>query len=95
VDFLIACRSFEFGPQKCWLIDRAGDWYEETVVDLATGETIHECSEPLSEHWEHGSARGKDQSIDDVQVEPAARGPTAGAREPSPPAPPWGGALIE
>jgi DNA-directed RNA polymerase subunit RPC12/RpoP len=45
--------------KKRRLIDRDGDRYEETVVDLVTGETIHECSEPLSEHWGHGSAKGQ------------------------------------
>ena len=45
--------------EKRRLIDRDGDRYEESVVDPATGETIHECTEPLSEHWNHGSAKGQ------------------------------------
>jgi hypothetical protein len=45
--------------EKRRLIDRDGDRYEEAVVDPATGETIHERTEPLSEHWGHGSAKGQ------------------------------------
>lgn len=35
--------------------DRDLDIYEETVTDLETGEIIHACKEPLSEHIGHGS----------------------------------------
>ncbi len=38
-------------------IDRDDDWYDEVVIDPETGEIVHECHEPLSEHWGHGSAR--------------------------------------
>jgi len=38
-------------------IDRRGDRYTEHVYDSKTGETIHHCDEPLSEHKGHGSAR--------------------------------------
>lgn len=38
-------------------IDRRGDRYTEHVYDPKTGETIHRCDEPLSEHKGHGSAR--------------------------------------
>ena len=47
------------------LIDRENDWYSETVTDPETGEVVHECHEPLSEHKGHGSARqtgGKDSA---------------------------------
>ncbi|MFD1533335.1 hypothetical protein [Pseudonocardia aurantiaca] len=75
--------------RKRRLIDRDGDWYEETVVDPSTGETVHETREPLSEHWGHGSAKSVAQRGDDeLSGGLAARGPEAGAREPSPPAPP-------
>ena len=38
----------------CWqLIDRDQDIYEETVIDLQTGETIRDCKEKLSEHIGH------------------------------------------
>jgi hypothetical protein len=38
-------------------IDRANDWYDEVVIDPETGAIVHECHEPLGEHWGHGSAR--------------------------------------
>jgi len=39
------------------VIDRQNDRYTETVVDPKTGEMVHSCDEPLSEHRGHGSAR--------------------------------------
>jgi phage FluMu protein Com len=39
------------------IIDRAKDWYHELVIDPETGETVHECQEPLSQHRGHGSAK--------------------------------------
>lgn len=39
------------------LIDKDEDIYMEKVVNLQTGETIHECEEPLSHHTGHGSAK--------------------------------------
>lgn len=41
------------------LIDRDNDQYSEKVTDYETGEVLHECSEPLSSHKGHGSARKK------------------------------------
>jgi uncharacterized Zn finger protein (UPF0148 family) len=38
-------------------IDKDRDLYFERVTDLETGEAIHECMEPLSEHFGHGSAK--------------------------------------
>lgn len=40
-------------------IDRENDLYFERVIDPETGEIIHECSERLSEHFGHGSAKKK------------------------------------
>lgn len=37
-------------------ISRSLDWYSETVVDQESGEVIHRCHEPLSEHTSRGSA---------------------------------------
>ena len=37
------------------LIDRDNNLYEETVVNLETGEVIRDCREPLSDHIGHGS----------------------------------------
>jgi hypothetical protein len=39
------------------VIDRDSDLYQETVVDPQTGETLHSCTEPLSQHIGHGSAK--------------------------------------
>jgi DNA-directed RNA polymerase subunit RPC12/RpoP len=41
------------------LIDRDRDFYRETVTDYETGEIIHHCEEPLSQHQGHGSAKTK------------------------------------
>jgi hypothetical protein len=38
-------------------IDRRGNRYTEHVYDPKTGETIHHCDEPLSEHQGHGAAK--------------------------------------
>ena len=37
--------------------DKKSDWYFERVTDAETGEVIHECEEPLSQHRAHGSAK--------------------------------------
>jgi hypothetical protein len=39
------------------LVDRAGDAYEELVVDEETGEVLRSCVEPLSAHQGRGSAK--------------------------------------
>jgi PHP family Zn ribbon phosphoesterase len=44
---------------KSRLIDRDNDTYREEVKDYQTGEIIHFCEEPLSEHSGHGSAKSK------------------------------------
>lgn len=38
-------------------IDRENNMYHEVVIDSATGEVLHECREPLSEHRDHGAAK--------------------------------------
>lgn len=40
-------------------IDRDNDRYFEKITDYETGETIHHCEEPLSQHQGHGSAKKK------------------------------------
>lgn len=40
-------------------IDRENNLYSETITDPDTGTIIHKCIEPLSEHWNHGSAKKK------------------------------------
>lgn len=39
--------------------DRENDLYKEIITDPITGEVVHECIEPLSEHTGHGSAKYK------------------------------------
>ena len=41
------------------VIDRDNDQYFERVTDYETGEVIHHCKEPLSQHLGHGSDRQK------------------------------------
>lgn len=36
------------------VIDRENDSYKEVVTDSQTGEEIHRCEEPLSQHIGHG-----------------------------------------
>jgi hypothetical protein len=38
-------------------IDRPRDEYLEVVTDPDTGEVVHYCREPLSQHRGHGSAK--------------------------------------
>ena len=40
------------------IIDRAKDLYRKVIIDPETGQVIHKCEEPLSEHRGHGSAKG-------------------------------------
>lgn len=39
------------------MIDRDNNQYKEEVKDPETGDTIHRCEEPLSDHMGHGSAK--------------------------------------
>ncbi len=39
------------------VIDRARNWYREIVTDPETGDVVHKCEEPLSEHRGHGAAK--------------------------------------
>jgi hypothetical protein len=43
------------------LIDRVKYWYHEQVTDPVTGKVVHECSEPLTNHRGHGSAKAKNK----------------------------------
>lgn len=43
------------------VIDREKDKYLEVVKDPKTGEIIHQCEEPLSRHFGHGSAKHKEK----------------------------------
>lgn len=46
--------------KKCRIIDRDNNVYYELVKDPKSGDTIHECKEPLSRHRGHGSAKEKE-----------------------------------
>lgn len=39
------------------LVDRDNDIYKEIVVDPESGDVVHQCVEPLSQHRGHGSAK--------------------------------------
>ena len=41
------------------VIDRLRNWYHERVTDPASGQVMHECNEPLTEHKGHDSAKPK------------------------------------
>lgn len=41
------------------IIDRENDHYFEEITDYETGEVIHHCEEPLSQHQGHGDAKNK------------------------------------
>lgn len=41
--------------------DKDKDWYSEQVIDLQTGEVLHECQEPLSQHTGRGAAKPKSE----------------------------------
>ena len=45
------------------IMDRDADRYIETVTMRETGEVIHHCDEPLSEHQGHGAAKQKDLQL--------------------------------
>lgn len=41
------------------VINRKDDQYKEVISNPRTGEVIHQCEEPLSQHFGHGSAKRK------------------------------------
>jgi RecJ-like exonuclease len=55
-------RKSEKWHHREMYIDRKNDSYREIVKDKTTGEIIHKCEEPLSEHIGHGSAKHKKES---------------------------------
>lgn len=46
--------------QKERVIDRENNIYHEKVTDPKSGDVIHECDEPLTSHFGHGSAKEKE-----------------------------------
>jgi hypothetical protein len=53
------------GFEKCALVDRQNDRYLERVWDPESGDIIHECEEPLTQHAGHGSAKAKKPTEED------------------------------
>jgi hypothetical protein len=43
--------------RRTMVVDRENNRYTEKVVDPTTGQTIHDCDEPLSDHQQRGSAK--------------------------------------
>ena len=39
------------------VIDREINIYHEKVIDPKSGAVVHECDEPLTAHYGHGSAK--------------------------------------
>lgn len=52
-------HKFQKFMDKIRTFDHRNDKYLEQVKDPDTGQTVHYCSEPLSEHVGHGSAKNK------------------------------------
>lgn len=50
------------------VVDHVNDWYDEVITDEETGQVVHECHEPLSQHHGHGSARRGPQRGEDTEV---------------------------
>jgi predicted RNA-binding Zn-ribbon protein involved in translation (DUF1610 family) len=46
------------------VVDREKNRYTERVTDPATGEVVHECAEPLTDHQDHGAAKGHPKRTD-------------------------------
>jgi hypothetical protein len=57
-------RSTGRWMERDLVVDRKNDRYIERVVDPKTGEVIHVCEEPLSEHRGHGTATKKSSDND-------------------------------
>ena len=51
------CERFKRFMDRVTLQDRRNNRYVETVKDPTTGEVIHHCEEPLSDHIGHGTAK--------------------------------------
>lgn len=43
--------------KKSRVLDKYNDKYLEVVIDPDTDEIVHYCEEPLSKHFDHGSAK--------------------------------------
>lgn len=52
-------RSLGKLVHRARVIDRDNDQYLEKITDYESGEVIHQCEEPLSQHQGHGCAKPK------------------------------------
>lgn len=52
-------RSLNKIVHRARVIDRENDRYVEKITDYESGEAIHRCEEPLSQHQGHGNAKTK------------------------------------
>lgn len=52
-------RSLGKVVHRARVIDRDNDRYFEKITDYESGEVIHHCEEPLSQHQGHGNAKPK------------------------------------
>lgn len=52
-------RSLDKVVHRERVIDRDNDRYFEKITDYESGEVIHHCEEPLSQHQGHGNAKLK------------------------------------
>ncbi len=57
-------RSLEKIVHRERVIDRDNDRYFEKITDYESGEVIHHCEEPLSQHQGHGNAKPKKGGTD-------------------------------
>ena len=57
-------RRLGIWAQRLMSLNKKTDSYSETVTNPETGEVIHHCSESLSEHTGHGSARPAKKETD-------------------------------
>lgn len=57
------------------LIDHLNDWYDEVITDEQTGQVVHECHEPLSQHRGHGGARRDPQRSEGTRRVAGEAGP--------------------
>lgn len=57
-------RRLGIWVQRLMSLNKKSDSYSETVTNPQTREVIHQCSEPLSEHTGHGSARPAKKEAD-------------------------------
>lgn len=48
--------------KKTRVIDKYNDKYHEKVTDPETGDVVHHCEEPLSDHFGHGSDKFKKEN---------------------------------